>query len=238
MEVYCIVNRAVKLSDPTRKVDLREPLAYDNAMAHAMQVTVFNDDGTEADLSGIGVTANFKKANNETVSPINGTVNGNVAQVILPPSCYVTPGRYKFTMNLNKMTPTTGIASFSTSTSYAKGDLVVYSGVVYRFIVAHPAGAWNSEHATPDGAARTVLWVEGIVERNTTDTIVDPGTPISNVSQAIGNANAATASASSAAFTAINAAAMANAAAATAVAAAEAISIATVAQTTEYLGID
>lgn len=173
MEVYCIVNRSIKLSEPTKKIVLQEPLAYDNANAHAMQVTVFNDDGTEADLVGVGVTASFMKADNDTVTPINGEIveneNGvlNIARVLLPPSCYVTPGRYKFTMNLSK------------------------------------SGGYN----------RTALWVEGKVERNVSGDIIDPGTPVGNISQAIGNANAAAASANNAATAATTAATAASEAA-------------------------
>ena len=150
-EVYCIVNQAIKLADRTHKVYLNEPLAYDNALAHSMQVTVYNDDGEE-DLSGVGVVGSFMKADGNTVSPINGTVSGNVAQVLLPASCYVTPGRFKFTMNLSK-----------------------------------------------NGTTRTALWVEGRVERNVGGTIIDPGTPVGNISTAIANANAAATAANEAA---------------------------------------
>lgn len=181
--VYCIVNKSIKLSTPTGKTMLQEPLAYDNKLAHAMQVTVFNEDSTEADLTGVGVTASMLKADGNTVSPINGTVSGNIARVVLPESCYVTPGRFKVTMNLSK-----------------------------------------------DNQVRTALWVEGFIEKNVDGTIIDPGTPVGNISSAIAQANAAT----SAANTATTAA---NTAAQNAQAAADAIAIATVAETTEYLGI-
>lgn len=151
-DVYCVVNQSIKLKDITRKINIHEPLAYDNALAHAMQVTVFDDDGQPESLAGVGVVGSFMKADGNTVTPINGTVSGNVAQVILPASCYVTPGRFKFTMNL--------------------------SG---------------------SGTTRTVLWVEGHVERNIGGTIIDPGTPVGNISTAIDNANAAASAASQAA---------------------------------------
>lgn len=186
MEVYCIVSRKIRLSDPTPKVQLPQPLAYNNTLAHAMRVEVVNDDGTAPDLQaeGIGVTASFLKADNVTVEPINGTTSGNIAEVILPASCYVTPGRYKFTLNLGK----TG------------------------------------------GYTRTALWVEGIVERNTTSAVVDPGSPVSNISQAISQANAAASSATSAASAANEAATAASAAAAS-------ISIAEVSEVMAYLNI-
>lgn len=142
-EVYCIVNKTMQLSDRTPKIHINEPLAYDNALAHAMRVTVFNEDGPE-DLSGVGVVGSFMKSDGNTVTPINGTVSGNIAEVILPASCYVTPGRFKFTMNLSK-----------------------------------------------DGSTRTVLWAEGHVEKNVDGTIIDPGTPVGNISTVIGEADAA-----------------------------------------------
>lgn len=37
--------------------------------------------------------------------------------------------------------------AFSTSRSYASGDLTIYGGDLYRFTVSHPAGAWNGAHA-------------------------------------------------------------------------------------------
>jgi len=151
-EVYCIINKTIKLADRTQKINLNEPLAYDNANAHAMRVTVFNDDGGPESLSGVGVVGSFLKSDGNTVTPINGTVNGNVAEVILPASCYVTPGRYKFTMNLSV-----------------------------------------------NGTTRTALWVEGHVERNVGGTIIDPGTPVGNISTAIANANAAATAANEAA---------------------------------------
>lgn len=181
--VYCIVSKHIKLSTPTGKTQLQEPLAYDNVLSHAMQVVVYDDDGNEADLSGVGVTASMLRADGTTVTPINGTVSGNVAQVILPASCYVVPGRFKFTMNLSS-----------------------------------------------SSQVRSALWVEGFVERNISTDIVDPGTPVGNISTAISQANAAASAASSAASTA-------NTAAQAARSAANAISIASVSETTEYLGI-
>ena len=41
------------------------------------------------------------------------------------------------------------------------------------------------------GRTRTVMWVEGIVEKNVTNDGRDPGTPITNIEAIIGNANAA-----------------------------------------------
>lgn len=159
MSVNCIVNQTGRLSDPTKKLRLDEPLAYSNNRAHAMRFTVVSEDSDEpADLTGVGVTGQFIRYGSnpvDTVSPINGTVTGNVCEVILPASCYAVPGRYRFTMDIA-----------------VSGD--------------------NPEN-------RTVLWVEGIVERNTTEAVVDPGTPVPNITAAINNANAAAEDANSAA---------------------------------------
>lgn len=174
INVNCIVNCNIKLSEPTKEIFLSTPLAYNNTLAHAMRVTVYNDDGTEADLTGVGVTGVFLRADNQAVDPINGTIivnaSGvkNIAEIILPASCYIVPGRYTFTMNL-----------------------------------------------TANGSTRTALWVEGHVKRNTSGTIIDPGTPVGNIEQAIGNANSAASAANAAASDA-------NAAAETATQAAEA----------------
>lgn len=160
MNVHCLVSRTITLDEPTKKLNLAQPLAYTNAKAHAMQVVVMGEGEVPADLTGIGCTASFKRSDNTTVEPINGTVSGNVAQVILPASCYVIPGRFTFTMDVSDS----------------------------------------------NGATRTVLWVDGMVEKNTTSDIVDPGTPVGNIEQAIGNANAAASAATTAATNAANAA--------------------------------
>lgn len=144
--VYCIVNQTMKLSEPTKKLFLQSPLAYDNAMAHAMRVTVVDDNGNPVSLSGIGVTGSFMMANASTVTPIVGSTSGNVAEVILPAACYAVPGRFKFTLNLA-----------------------------------------NSSA----GTVRTALWVEGYVEVNNTETIIDPGTEVLYYEEVISRANAA-----------------------------------------------
>lgn len=69
----------------------------------------------------------------------------------------------------------------------------------------------------PNGAVRTVLWVEGMVEKRASDEAVDPGTPVPSITQAIGEATAAAAAASSAAADASAAAQNAWSAAASAV---------------------
>lgn len=187
-EVFCIVNHARKLSTPTRKVQMAEPLAYSNTLAHSFRFTAFTDDDEEADLTGAGVVGNFLKADGDTITPITGTASGNVAEVILPESCYLTPGRFKFTMDI-----------------------------------------------TEGSTTRTAMWIEGIVEKNISGTIIDPGTPVGNISQAIGRANDAANDANRAASDANAAASAANAAASQAVRYDEAQSL-TAAQQTQARG--
>lgn len=203
MSVYCVVNQTMSLDDPTKKIQLREPLAYTNSRAHAFRVTVIDADGEAADLSGVGCTGQFiRLGNNTTVFPILGSVTGNVCEVILPISCYLVPGRCRFTLDIAKSADATGVATFSTSTDYSAGDKVVYEGSVYEFQADHAAGAWTGTDAALMDEIRTALWVEGIVERNSLGTIVDPGTPVGNIDTAINRCNAAAASANAAAQTA------------------------------------
>ena len=198
-DVYCIVNKTIQLADRTQKTNLNEPLAYDNAKAHAMRVTVVNDNGPE-DLSGVSAVGSMLKADGNTVTPIPGTVSGNVAQVVLPSSCYLTPGRFKFTMNLSKATDPEGVDEF-VSGSYAKYALVKYNGTVYHFTAAH-TGAWTGNDVEADYTVRTALWVEGHVEKNISGTIIDPGNPLGDVSSVISSATAAASAATAAATTA------------------------------------
>ena len=100
MEVYCVIDETIKLSDKTHKKWLDTPLAGGNAMAHAFRLTVLNENGSAADLSGVGITGEFLRPDNETVSPITGTKSGNVLEIILPPSCYAAMGRFTFTMDV------------------------------------------------------------------------------------------------------------------------------------------
>ena len=156
-DVYCIVNRTASLSDRTQKININEPLAYDNALAHAMRFTAVSDDGPE-NLSGVSCFGSFTPVGKNTITPIPGDIIGdgfNVAQVILPGACYENPGRFKFTMNLTK----------------------------------------------EDGTSRTVLWVEGHIERNQTATIEAP-TEVINVTQVISEASEAAGDARQAALAA------------------------------------
>lgn len=150
--VYCIVSLTGRISQPTQRKTLREPLVYNNMKAHCLRFHALNDNGSPADLTGVGVTGDFTVSGHNSILPILGTVNGNTAELILPAPCYAYAGRYTAHMNLTK-----------------------------------------------NGQTRTVMTVDGFVERNTTDAIVDPGTPVSNIETAINGANAAAAAANASA---------------------------------------
>ena len=203
-DLHCLVNQVIRLSDETGKISLRHPLAYDNSYAHCLRATVLDDDGEAADLTGITAYASAKRADNFTVTPIFGTISGNVVEVVLSPACYVIPGRITFTVNLVKPTSADGIPSFSSGT-YHKGEKVVRNGTVYRFIEDH-TGAWNDSHVTPDVAIRNVLWAEGTVERNVSDDLMDPGVQLGNAATVAATIQ----NAASAASQAVEAAAQAN----------------------------
>ena len=215
MSVYAIVKETVRLSDTTKKLSLREPLIYNNKRATAFRVEVLSENSdSPADLTGVGVTGKFlRKKDDTTVLPILGTVSGNVAEVILPGACYSVSGRFTFTMDLTQSSPTTGVAAFSTSVSYVIGDRVVYNSAVYVFVKNHSAGAWDADDVAADIETRSILIVEGAVEKASSDSAIDPGSPITSVDQAIANANSAASSANSAATAANNAADVAETAA-------------------------
>lgn len=104
MSVYCTVGLDGWLVDTTKVYRLEEPLACGNRRAHAFQYTAYAD-GTKdpADLTGVSCSGWFYRLNDGTSEgPLSGTVSGNVAKVILPASCYSSPGRYRFTMDLAK----------------------------------------------------------------------------------------------------------------------------------------
>lgn len=90
-----------------------EPLAYPgNANAHGWRVTVYNN-GLPADLSGHTITAYFKRPDGNVVL-VQGTVNNNVATVVLPAEVYALTGLVKAAMDASASgegtTPLSGIS--------------------------------------------------------------------------------------------------------------------------------
>lgn len=60
----------------------------------------------------------------------------------------VSGGTTKFTTGGAYNLLTSLAPAFSTSTSYAVGDIITYNGVLYTCTTAHSAGAWNERHFT------------------------------------------------------------------------------------------
>ena len=99
MNVYCVIEETKRISDPTKKKWLPYALYWTEEKAHAFRLHVLNDDGSDADLTNVGVTGEFYH-NGVTIQPIQGSKSGNTAEVILEPACYATPGEFTFTMSL------------------------------------------------------------------------------------------------------------------------------------------
>ena len=159
MEVYCVIDETIKLSDKTHKKWLDTPLAGGNAQAHAFRLTVLNDSGSAADLSGIGVTGEFLRQDNETVSPITGTKSGNVLEIILPPSCYAAPGRFTFTMDVTNGGKTrtalwvNGAVERKNSTSIVDPGTPVTN---YETIIANANAAAERANAAADSIPESI----------------------------------------------------------------------------------
>ena len=128
MDVYCLIERTGPLREPTQPIQLPQPLAWNNAQAHAFRYHVTNDDGTAADLTGIGVTGNFTVDGHDTISPITGTITGNTAEIILPAACYAYHGRYTFEMNLTKSGQTRTVMWVEGRVSKKRTDAIVDPG--------------------------------------------------------------------------------------------------------------
>ena len=159
MEVYCVIDETIKLSDKTHKKWLDTPLAGGNAQAHAFRLTVLNDSGSAADLSGIGVTGEFLRPDNETVSPITGTKSGNVLEIILPPSCYAAQGRFTFTMDVTNGGKTrtalwvNGTVERKNSTSIVDPGTPVTN---YETIIANANAAAERANAAADSIPESI----------------------------------------------------------------------------------
>lgn len=100
-EIYAVVKETKKISSMTRTIHLQDALSYDEKQAHYFGVTLLNDEGNAADLTGCQVTGKFKRADNATVE-LNGTVSGNTASLVLAQSCYLAEGRFTLEMYLVK----------------------------------------------------------------------------------------------------------------------------------------
>lgn len=83
--------------------------------------------------------------------------------------------------NIDGMLPNIIAPVFDTSTAYAAGDYVIYSGKLYQFTADHAAGAWT-------GADAEVITVAGMLDGvETTEIYVDGTSLIINTALVNGN---------------------------------------------------
>ena len=94
-------------------------------------------DGTTYNTAGAAIRANDQKA--KEVVQVTGTQPASSTWNKLWIDPTADSEQYA-------LTPTDITNDFSTSVSYAVGDYVNYEGGIYKFKVAHPAGAWNAAH--------------------------------------------------------------------------------------------
>jgi len=105
MSIYAVVNRKVKITDPTPIIQLREPLSTTEGLAHYFGVIITNDDGTDFDLTNINVSGKCIRGDNATI-PLTGEKTGNKAYLILPKACYAYKGRFTVTLFLTESSGT------------------------------------------------------------------------------------------------------------------------------------
>ena len=153
MDVYCLIERTGPLKEPTRPITLPQPLAWNNALAHAFRYHVTNADGTAADLTGIGVTGNFTVDGHDTISPLSGTITGNTAEIILPAACYAYHGRYTFEMNLTKSGQTRTVMWAEGRVSKKQTDAIIDPGTPVPNIETAISNANTAASAATSAAA-------------------------------------------------------------------------------------
>lgn len=106
MPIYAVVQKTMRITDPAIEYEARTPLVYSETLAHYFGAAFQNEAGTGAEsLSGCSVTANFVRPDGY-YGVINGSINGNVAYVLLEPWCYQAHGRFLMTVYLTKGTST------------------------------------------------------------------------------------------------------------------------------------
>ena len=60
--------------------------------------------------------------------------------------------------------------TFSASKSYTQGSIVMYNGLVYEFITAHPAGDWNAAHVRNIGLFEIADQLDRTIDGGRADT--------------------------------------------------------------------
>lgn len=100
MAINSIITHTYDLTSPLTITPLRHNLVSGDQMGDRFDVTVL-ENGKPVELSSVGINAYFiREADNSTI-PLNGTVNENVASVVLPEACYAVPGRFTLTIKVN-----------------------------------------------------------------------------------------------------------------------------------------
>lgn len=104
MSIQAIVRQAVDINQPTAPFVLREPLAYNDALAHTFECVLFDGEEPATLEAGTTVSGYFTRHGaGDTIGPLNGTVSGednNIVSVTLSGNCYESNGRYSFIMRL------------------------------------------------------------------------------------------------------------------------------------------
>lgn len=93
-----ILSFACDLERGVERTLIRPALLTGDSQAHTFRLTVKRGGG-DADIAGASVAAYFVRADGVTV-PITGSVDGSVALVTLPESCYRVPGRFQLVVKL------------------------------------------------------------------------------------------------------------------------------------------
>lgn len=103
MAVSSVISRTRDLNKPTTIEPLAHVLAMGDSQGDMFQVAVTNGS-IPLDISFGACTGWFvrleegKKIEDCSTVALTGSVSSNVATIILPEACYVTPGRFIFTM--------------------------------------------------------------------------------------------------------------------------------------------
>lgn len=97
-----IIRQTVNLDNGSRAMQKHQaisPIAFPgNAAGHVWQVEIL---GSDANLSGATIVANFRRSDGNSVV-VNGAVSGNTASVTFPPEVYAVPGGVKAALNIVK----------------------------------------------------------------------------------------------------------------------------------------
>ena len=93
-----ILSFACDLERGVERTLIRPALLTGDSQAHTFRLTV-KRGGEDAAITGASVAAYFVRADGVTV-PITGSVEGSVALVTLPESCYRVPGRFQLVVKL------------------------------------------------------------------------------------------------------------------------------------------